>query len=166
MTTPDFFDNLIEALRDELQEYGGLIALFDEQQSTILKGDPKGFLNLGGAVDDQIALVGERRCRREELVRKLNLRSGRPEATRLTELLDHMPAEKKGMIKALIDEINVLVTRTQRCLRQNRLLLARCIETAQKLSAIAGSGNVVSTYGRAGTVHRSVLLSHPRKATA
>ena len=166
MNTPTFFDNLIEALRDELQEYGGLLALFDEQQATILTGDPKGFLNLGPAVDEQIALVGGHRRRREELVRELNQRIGRPETTKLTELLDEMPVQMKGMIKALIDEINVLVTRTQRCLRQNRLLLARCIETAQKLSEIAGGGNVISTYGRAGMVHRSVLFSQPRSAVA
>jgi flagellar biosynthesis/type III secretory pathway chaperone len=166
MNTPDFFDDLIEALRAELQEYGELIALFDEQQSTILKSDPKGFLDLGSAVDDQISLVGAHRGRREDLVRKLNLTSGRPESTKLTDLLDQTPAEKKGMIKALIDEINALVARTQRCLRQNRLLLARCIETAQKLTAIAGNGNVISTYGCGGTVHRSVLISHHRRAVA
>jgi flagellar biosynthesis/type III secretory pathway chaperone len=166
MIMPDFFDNLIDALRAELQEYGGLLELFDEQQTTILKSDPRGFLDLGAAVDEQVSLVSEHRGRREGLVRELSQRCGRPEVTKLTELLDQMPPERKGMIKALIDEINALITRTQRCLRQNRLLLARCIETAQKLSAIAGSGNVVSTYGRAGTIRRSVILSKPRNAVA
>jgi len=166
MTMPDFFDRLIDALREELQEYGGLLELFDEQQAAILKSDPRGFLDLGAAVDEQISLVSANRGRREALVRELNQRCGCTESTKLTELLDHIPAERKGMIKALIDEINVLITRTQRCLRQNRLLLARCIETAQKLSAIAGNGNVVSTYGRAGMVRRSVIMSQPRTAVA
>ena len=166
MNTPNFFDNLIAALRAELQEYGGLIALFDEQQSMILRCDPKGFLDLGSAVDEQIALVGALRCRREELVRELTRTRGRPEDTKLTDLLDEMPVEKKGMIKALIDEINALVTRTQRCLRQNRLLLARCVEAAQKLSGIAGNSNLMNTYGSAGTVHRDVLFTQPRVAIA
>jgi hypothetical protein len=77
-----------------------------------------------------------------------------------------MPENVGAMVKAIIEEINTLITRTQRRLRQNHLLLARCVSTAQQRVVIAGGGEMVSTYGRAGAVKRVIAGDAARLAVA
>jgi flagellar biosynthesis/type III secretory pathway chaperone len=165
MNPDDSYHDLTAALRLELQEYGGLIALFEEQQSMILRGDPDGFLYLGEAVNDQIALLAEHRARRNELVQLLAERSQRPRTAALSEVLGGCPTGLRGTVSALMDEINSLITRTQRRMRQNQMLLARCISAAQQAFGVNG-GNVVSTYSSRGCVNRVVAGGMPHTAVA
>ena len=144
-----FCDQLIEALRTEMQEYGGLLALFEEQQNAILRNDPDSFLDLGTSVHEQVALLGAYRARREELVQSLARSSDQPEHTKLSDLLYEIPEAMRGMVRALIEEVNMLITRTQKRMRQNHMLLARCLASAQE----SVGSNMVSTYGNSGQVN-------------
>lgn len=145
---------MTSALRVELQEYGGLIALLEEQQRTILRGEPDAFIDLGAAVHEQVTLLGAHRAARESVVRSFARAVGRSETETLSKLVDAAPAAVGGMLKALIEEINALIDRTQRRLRQNHLLLARCVSAAQEAVVLAGGGELVSTYGNAGEVKK------------
>jgi len=162
----DVFDEMTQALRAELQEYGGLIGLLEDQQNAILRGEPETFLDLGAAVHEQAALLGAHRVCREKTVQHFARGCQQPETLTLTELLAHMPASVAGMIKALIDEINALISRTQRRLRQNHLLLARCVSAAQQSVVVAGGGEMVSTYGRAGAVKHTIAVDPAHLAVA
>ena len=160
------FDEMIQALRAELQEYGGLLALLEDQQNAILRGEPDAFLELGPAVHDQVTLLGAHRASREKIVSSFARDCNQPESATVCELLKHMAQPVQGMIKALVDEINALIARTQRRLRQNHLLLARCVSVAQHTVAKAGGGELVSTYGRAGSVKHVVTGESGRLAVA
>lgn len=162
----DIFDEMTRALRAELQEYGGLLGLLDDQQKAILRGEPEAFLDLGSAVHEQAALLGAHRACREKTVQHFAHCCEQPKDSTLMELLVHMPAATSGMIKALIEEINTLIGRTQRRLRQNHLLLARCVSAAQQSVVISGGGEMVSTYGRAGAVKHTIAADPVRLAVA
>ena len=163
---PEMFDQMTQALRLELQEYGGLLGLLEEQQNSILRGEPEAFLELGTSVHDQASLLGAHRVCREKTVQHFCRTCQQPETSTLSELLAHMPSAASGMIKALIDEINTLVERTRRRLRQNHLLLARCMSSAQQRVATAGGGEIVSTYGRGGNVRSTMAADTARLAVA
>jgi hypothetical protein len=162
----DIFDQMTQALRAELQEYGALVGLLEDQQNAILRGEPEAFIDLGTALHEQISLLGAHRACREKTVHSFARECQQPETLPLSQLLVHMPASAAGMIKALIDEINALICRTQRRLRQNHLLLARCVSVAQQSVVMAGGGELVSTYGRAGTVKRLILAAPAHRAVA
>ena len=49
------FQEIVSMLQNELQEYGGLLHLFDRQQKCIVHQDPTGFLDINVDVDEQIA---------------------------------------------------------------------------------------------------------------
>src|SRR6187431_2740597 len=103
--TSDIFDEMTQALRAEMQEYGGLVGLLDDQQQAILRGEPEAFVELGGAVHEQVNLLGAHRACREKSVRYFARSCQQPETSTLAELLAHMPASAGGMIRALIEEI-------------------------------------------------------------
>jgi len=164
--TLDILDEMTRALRLEMQEYGGLLGLIEDQQDAILRGEPQQFLDLGAALNEQIALVGAHRACREKTVQAFARSSNQPENSTVSDLLAHMPLSGQGMIKALMDEINSLISRTQRRLRQNHLLLARCVTMAQQTVAMASGGEVVSTYGRGGAVNQVISGGPARLAVA
>jgi hypothetical protein len=162
----EIFDQMTEALRMEMQEYGGLVELLDEQQQVILRGEPESFVNLGAAVHEQVTLLGAHRASREKTVQYYARSCQQPESSTLTELMLHMPPSAAGMIRALIEEINALINRTQRRLRQNHLLLARCVSAAQQSVVMNGGGEMVSTYGRAGAIKHTIATDPERLAVA
>lgn len=162
----DIFDEITRALRAELQEYGGLVELLEDQQQAILRGEPEAFIDIGTAVHEQVTLLGAHRSCREKSVQHFARSVRQPETTSVSDLIAHMPSSAGGMIRALVEEINALITRTQRRLRQNHLLLARCVSMAQQSVVMAGGGEVVSTYGRAGSVKHSLAADPVRFAVA
>jgi flagellar biosynthesis/type III secretory pathway chaperone len=146
------FKEIVSALQNELQEYGGLLHLFDRQQQCIVHQDPTGFLDINMDVDEQIAKLTQIRHNREELVRQSALVAGKPEDITLSALTHSFQPEHQPLLKALIDEINDLITRTQRRTRQNRMLLAQCVESARQLLAVRNPGAMPGTYGAHGQV--------------
>ena len=146
------FKEIVSALQNELQEYGGLLHLFDRQQQCIVHQDPTGFLDINMDVDEQIAKLTQIRYNREELVRQSALVAGKPEDITLSALTHSFQPEHQPLLKALIDEINDLITRTQRRTRQNRMLLAQCVESARQLLAVRNPGAMPGTYGAHGQV--------------
>ena len=146
------FQEIVAMLQNELQEYGGLLHLFDRQQKCIVHQDPTGFLDINVDVDEQIAKLSHCRIEREELVRQTALALGKSKDITLSALSHSFAAEHQPLLRALIDEINDLITRTQRRTRQNRMLLSQCVESARQLLAISNPGAIPGTYGAHGQI--------------
>ena len=146
------FQEIVAMLQNELQEYGGLLHLFDRQQKCIVHQDPTGFLDINVDVDEQIAKLSHCRLEREELVRQTALALGKSKDITLSALSHSFAAEHQPLLRALIDEINDLITRTQRRTRQNRMLLSQCVESARQLLAISNPGAIPGTYGAHGQI--------------
>ena len=146
------FQEIVAMLQNELQEYGGLLHLFDRQQKCIVHQDPTGFLDINVDVDEQIAKLSHCRLGREELVRQTALALGKSKDITLSALSHSFAAEHQPLLRALIDEINDLITRTQRRTRQNRMLLAQCVESARQLLTLSNPGAIPGTYGAHGQI--------------
>ena len=146
------FQEIVAMLQNELQEYGGLLHLFDRQQKCIVHQDPTGFLDINVDVDEQIAKLSHCRIEREELVRQTALALGKSKDITLSALSHSFATEHQPLLRALIDEINDLITRTQRRTRQNRMLLSQCVESARQLLAVSNPGAIPGTYGAHGQI--------------
>jgi len=152
MNIHEKFQEIVTSLQNELQEYGGLLHLFDRQQKCIVHQDPTGFLDINVDVDEQIAKLTRCRQDREKLVQNAAVTIGKPTDITLAALTHSFAPEHQPLLRALIDEINDLISRTQRRTRQNRMLLAQCVESARQLLAIRNPGAIPGTYGAHGQI--------------
>jgi len=166
MNIQEKFKEIVAALQNELQEYGGLLHLFDRQQTCIIHQDPTGFLDINIDVDEQIAKLTHIREQREELVRQTALAIGKPSDITLAALTHSFQPEHQQLFRALIDEINDLITRTQRRTRQNRMLLAQCVESARQLLSVRSPGAMPGTYGSHGQIRTSYIQEQYTAAVA
>ena len=65
----DFFNPLVAELREELAGYGGLLNLFDEQQSHLWQRDPLRVMDTAHAIEQLAASTAAHRAARECWVR-------------------------------------------------------------------------------------------------
>jgi flagellar biosynthesis/type III secretory pathway chaperone len=146
------FESLVNSLRTELQEYGGLLHLFEEQQVSIVGRNPAVFLTQNDAVDAQIQKVTECREQREKVVGALAAAMGWPEDSSLSSLMTDLPAAVRPMLQALIDEINSLIAQAQRRTHQNRMLLAQAVDLAKQRLSIVDPHALPGTYSAQGAL--------------
>lgn len=125
MDTPGLCHELVTILRTELQEYGGLLNLLDQQQECILDRNTEGLMHANKDIEVQAEANALIKQSRERIVNRLaqiwNL-DGRP---RISELAAFFPEPMQPMVASLAGEINQLIAKSKRKLDQNRLLLRR-----------------------------------------
>ncbi len=144
--------NLIEALRDELKEYGELLALLDQQQGLIVQRASEDLLGCVARIEAETETLHELRERRDRLRCCLALELGCSPSCPFTELIGLAPGDYRGLLQALVDENNQLLYRVQQRTRQNHLLLTRSMDLMQRLIRSlspdsASSGAVYSSNG-------------------
>lgn len=147
------WEPLVDALRDELQEYGDLLNLFDEQQAAILRREPDAVLATGDSITAQLKTVGSRRKRREALARESAELLNRPPESSLRELTQFFPQTVQALFQALIDEVNQLLSRTKRRAHQNQMLLARSVEVSQDILCRLDPGAMTKSYSPEGRLN-------------
>jgi len=147
MNTNLTLDKLIAALRDELQQYGEMLARLDEQQEFAMRRAADELLQSVGAVQEQGGRVSAARRQREQiqgqLAREFKLQCDAP----FSQMLPRLPESYRPLMQALIQENNELLVRVQQRARQNHLLLLRSLELMQNLinSLFPGSSSSVYT---------------------
>jgi hypothetical protein len=124
--------SLIEALRRELQEYGEMLALLDQQQGTVLTRAAEEVFQSVGLVQIQLARIGAARQKRENCQKEIAARLGRPEEANFVTLIPRLPDQFRLAVESLVRENNQLLSRVQERLRQNHLLLARSLQLMQQ----------------------------------
>lgn len=144
------WEPIVAALRDELEEYGGLLRLFDQQQEKIFARDAEGVTEIVDAITAQSALASDRRTTRERAVAAAARALGRPANSSLRQLLDAFPDDVRPLLEALIDEVNNLLHRSRRRLQQNQLLLGRLVEVHREVLPGARPGAFTKTYSPRG----------------
>lgn len=141
---------LATALREELQEYGGLLALFEEQQNAILCREPDKVLAMQDAIVAQLKTINSLRKQREALVLSLSTAGGVADKISVRALLPFFAEPVRPLLEALMQEINGLVTRTKRRAKQNQMLLSRSIEVSQQILQRLNPETVTRTYSARG----------------
>jgi len=146
------WDSLVDILREEIQEYGGLFNLLDRQQDEIFQRDPEAVLKTNEEIEACMEGMGGLRERREEKVRQMAALCGCDSSLSLKQMLPFFPEFVRPMMEALVDEINQMVRRTRRKARQNFLLLSRTMELAQETLRALQPDSCSKTYTRKGSV--------------
>jgi flagellar biosynthesis/type III secretory pathway chaperone len=124
---------LIEALRDELKNYGEMLALLDWQQESLMTRAANEVSQSVSLVQAQGLAIQEARKRREDCRRAVAGAAGEAENTPFKKLIPLLPADYRPLLKALVDENNELLFRVRRRARQNHLMLKRSVELMQQL---------------------------------
>ncbi len=142
---------IVEHFRNELQGYGGLLQLFDDQQERLLHGDSNAVLLFANEIEAQARVLANLRVQRENAVRAFAAQHAQPSDATLRSLLKFFPVEVRPMLSALMDEINHLIRRVRRGSQRNHQILNRVVtihqETLRTLQPAAFS-KIYSPHGR------------------
>jgi flagellar biosynthesis/type III secretory pathway chaperone len=125
--------NLIESLREELQQYGEMLALLDQQQLAAVQRKTDDLLQNVAAVNAQVSVIAAQRREREQRQRSVALELGLGEAANFGAIIPLLPEDYRPLMQALVRENNELLTRVQQWTRQNHLLLSHAVELTQQL---------------------------------
>ena len=156
---PDETASLIEALRDELQEYGALLHLLKDQQQQLVSRQAEEVLHLSGSIEAQLPVVNRVRQRRQQemltLAGSAAAQDG-PAGIKLCDLLPFFPATISPMIRGLVEEINRLVSTVARFARQNQMLLVRAVESTQAALRSVQPTAAQKTYSATGRLYMNL----------
>ena len=141
---------LVELLRAELAGYGGLLALFDEQQNQLWRREALAVAETSQAIEQLAAETARNRETREAWVARFALANGQPADASLRRLLDFFPVDQRPLLSALIDEINHLLHRVRRRARQNHSILSRAVEFHREALATLHPAARPRTYAPSG----------------
>jgi flagellar biosynthesis/type III secretory pathway chaperone len=144
------WEELLELLRTELQEYGGLIGLLNAQQQSILNRKPDSLVEINLSVQTQMEASQILQKRRQGFVSHLARNFGRSEQSTLSELLPHMPDVTQPMFESIIEEINSLISNVRRKVAQNQKLLSRLLEVTDNILSVANPSSYPKTYSKYG----------------
>jgi len=156
------WEPLVQSLRMELQEYGGLCVLIEKQQRAILDRNMPKYMEIAEEIESQAAATSGLRAEREQRVRQFAEGFGEPLETELSRMIHHFPSDAQPLIRALVEEINNLISKSNRRAKQNHMLLARAMQYTYELLQQVSPQSQVKTYSKLG---KSTIKPFPGSAT-
>jgi DNA anti-recombination protein RmuC len=119
------WDELVSALRDELQEKGGLIRLLNHQTEALYRRDHVENERLEDQIRNQIRLATRCRQTRDLILRQTAAKLDMPDDAPAGEILARFPEYVQPLLEALFLEVDRLSARLEERLRQNQQLKGR-----------------------------------------
>lgn len=123
---------LITALREELKNYGEMLALLDQQQEAVMSRQADATLVTVSAIQTQASVIQSSRHDRDECQRAVARDLCLLESATFVEIIPLLPAAYRPLLQTLVEENNALLLRVQQRGRQNHLLLSRSVELMQQ----------------------------------
>jgi hypothetical protein len=133
METQLEWDQLVDSLRDELQEKGGLIRLLNQQTELLYQRDPRGNERVEEQIRGQLRLVSRCTQSRELILRETATHLNLHEEADATEIVHGFPEYVQPLLEALFAEVERLSGRMQERLRQNQELKVRFLSEATSI---------------------------------
>ena len=112
ISTSESLTDFVTAMRDELQQYGEMLARLDDLENTKIRGPFQEGLTT--AVHNQAIVIQATRRHRVEIEGQLANHLGLPADVSLAEIVDSVPWSYQPLVQALMDENNELPLRIQR----------------------------------------------------
>ena len=156
----DLLPNLIEALREELKQYGEMLALLDQQQDLVIQRQTGELLSSVATINEQTGVIAVARHEREQRQRHIARQLELPEDSSLATITPKLPADYRPLVQALTQENNELLVRVQQRARQNQLLLNHAVDLMQQLINSIVPGASPKTYDDSGHVPSTALPQH------
>jgi hypothetical protein len=147
-------EKLVGALREEMQQYGEMLALLDQQQEQVKARSAQEVFRSVGLIQGQAEVIQHVRALREEWRQCVAKDAARPETLSFSELIPLLPADYRPLVKALVDENNHLLVRVRQRAHQNHLLLRRSLELMEGLMTSLFSSLQTSVYNGSGGIDK------------
>lgn len=129
----EYWDALAGKLRNEIEAYGHLFELLEEQRDQCLSKDLNGLTEVNENMHDHTSFLHGLKTEREELVKDIWTRcSGEQSPVTVKELLKHSPQQSWPLFDELLQEVNRLIQKSQQQLERNQMLLRCSWEIGQK----------------------------------
>lgn len=157
----ELLSNLIEALREELKQYGEMLALLDQQQQLVVHRQIAELPENVTSVNAQAGVIAAARQEREQRQRHLARLLKLPETSAFAILIPLLPADYRPLVDALVSENNELLVRVQQRARQNHLMLSHCVELMQQLINSIFPAVSPTTYDGTGHVPMAAVPPQP-----
>lgn len=125
MDTKVDWDQLVGALRDELQEKGGLIGLLNRQTETLYRRDTVENERLEGQIRTQLEVISRSTEGRDYAVRQTASAFDLQEDVQSNEVIRRFPDFVHPLLEALFSEVERLSSRVKERLKQNEGLKER-----------------------------------------
>src|ERR1700739_3442072 len=119
------WNQLVDALREELQEKGGLIRLLNQQTETLYRRDTAENERLEEQIRIQLRIIPRCTQGRELALRQNARKSQLNEDVQSNEVIRSFPEYVHPLLEALFSEVDRLSNRMQERLRQNQGLKER-----------------------------------------
>ena len=145
-------EQLIFALREELQHYGEMLARLDDQQELVMSRSAEGVLQTVPLIQSQSAVLTQAREARMAVKRELCGQLLLGEETAFVDLIPRLPTDYRPLMQALVQENNELLARVQQRARQNHILLTRTVESMQRVINSLSAHRNGPVYGDNGNV--------------
>jgi flagellar biosynthesis/type III secretory pathway chaperone len=146
----DLLHNLIEALREELKQYGEMLAVLEQQQDTVVQRQVNDLLQNVAHVNAQADVIAAVRREREQHQRNVARQLGLEKDATFQAIIPLLSADYRPLVEALVQENNELLVRVHHRTRQNHLLLSHAVELMQQLINSIFPGGSPKTYDRKG----------------
>ena len=121
-------EQVIEALRNELQQYGEMLALLEAQHAAVARRESGSVLTSVTGIEAQSGAIQDARRTRETHQRQLAWALGRPDSITFQELLPLLPDDYRPLVSALVLEINQLLARVRQFAEHNHSQIRRSLE--------------------------------------
>ena len=125
MDTNVDWDQLVDALRDELQEKGGLIRLLNQQTETLYRRDFAENERLEEQIRVQLRLISRCTNGREFALRQTASKFHLNDDVQSLEVIRSFPEYVHPLLEALFSEVDRLSNRMEERLKQNQGLKER-----------------------------------------
>lgn len=146
------YEAMVDALRAEISEYGGLLNSFNEQQSLLLAHDATGVLRMSTEIERQLSVLQGCRANREQLVADFAASHGQSREATMRSLLPFVDPAYRPQLEALIKEVNVLIHRLRRINGHNHTLLTAAVNSRREVLRTLRPEAFVQTYSATGRV--------------
>jgi len=131
METQFEWDQLVDALRDELQEKGGVIRLLNQQTEVLYRRDVSAVSQVGEQIRGQLCLATRCTQARELILRQIASQMKSGEDIDRSAILDQFPEYVRPLLEALFGEVDRLSGRMEERLKQNQQLKDRLLTEAE-----------------------------------
>ncbi len=157
----ELLSNLIEALREELKQYGEMLALLDQQQQLVMQRQVADLPDNVNCVTSQAGVIAAARQERDQRQRQIARALELPEHSGFSLLIPLLPSDYQPLVDALVHENNELLIRVQQRARQNHLLLSHCVELMQQLINSIFPAVSPTTYDGSGHIPAAMVAPQP-----
>jgi flagellar biosynthesis/type III secretory pathway chaperone len=154
-------EKLIAALREELQHYGEMLALLDQQQESAINRLADEMFVATTAIQNQAGVIQEARRQREQSQRTLARELCLAETSTFVELIPLLLADYRPLVRSLVDENNSLLKRVQQRAQQNHLVLSRTVDLMQRFLGMLFPARQTQVYNEHGNRQLHVLPAAP-----